>query len=96
MMDNVRISTVHWQEAQRIVASMTLEEKVAQLGSLGPKELLENGKLTEQGKELLKNGIGQITRLAGASDLGPREAAEAANEIQEYLLNHTRFISPKA
>ena len=94
MMDNVRISTVHWQEAQRIVASMTLEEKVAQLGSLGPKELLENGKLTEQGKELLKNGIGQITRLAGASDLGPREAAEAANEIQEYLLNHTRLRIP--
>lgn len=89
-----RISPVYWKQAKEIVASMTLEEKVAQLGSFGPHELLENGKLSEQGKERLKNGIGQVTRLAGASDLSPAEAAQAANEIQEYLLHHTRLKIP--
>ena len=30
------------------------------------------------------NGIGQITRLAGASSLGPDDAAHLANQIQKY------------
>lgn len=93
-MSHIRISPEDWEKAQAIVASMTLQEKVAQLGSVGPKELLENGKLTEDGKELLKHGIGQITRLAGASDLSPAEAAKAANEIQDYLFHHTRLKIP--
>jgi beta-glucosidase len=43
---------------------------------------------------LLHNGIGQITRLAGASSLGPRDAAALANQIQTYLLQSTRLAIP--
>lgn len=88
------ITDEHLREARQLLGRMNLEEKVAQLGSYGPEQLLEDGRLTEKGKELLRHGIGQITRLAGASDLGPEEAARAANEIQEYLVNRTRLGIP--
>lgn len=82
------------EKAKKIVDTMTLEEKVAQLGSYGPDKLLENGKLSEEGKKLLQAGVGQITRLGGASDLGPSQVVEAANEIQEFLINQTRLGIP--
>lgn len=88
------ITEEHLARAEELVRKMTLEEKAAQLGSFGPQHLLEDGRLSEKGKDLLRHGIGQISRLAGASDLGPAEAARAANEIQEYLLQKTRLGIP--
>lgn len=88
------ISEEHLSKARELLKEMTLEEKVAQLGSYGPDKLLEDGKLSENGKRLLSHGIGQITRLAGASDLGPEEAARAANEIQAFLTSETRLGIP--
>ncbi|HHV61661.1 MAG TPA: beta-glucosidase [Firmicutes bacterium] len=74
---------------------MTLEEKIAQLGSIWIRSLLVDGRFSpEKARELLKNGIGQITRIAGASTLGPREAAEVANEIQRFLIQNTRLGIP--
>ena len=79
-----------------LLQRMTLEEKVAQLGSIGPKELLdENGKfLPEQAAKQIPHGIGQITRLAGASGIEPEQAARAANELQEFLSKNTRLQIP--
>jgi len=88
------ITEEHLAQARQLVQQMTLEEKVAQLGSYGPDRLLENGHLSDSGRELLRHGIGQITRLAGASDMDPADAARAANEIQEYLVKHTRLGIP--
>ena len=88
------ITEEHLAKARKLVQQMTLQEKAAQLGSYGPDKLLENGRLSAKGKELLRHGIGQITRLAGASDLDPADAGRAANEIQDYLINHTRLGIP--
>lgn len=80
---------------ESLLAQMTLEEKVAQLGSIGPVKLMEKGKISsEKLDEFLKNGIGQITRIAGASALGPENAAIAANLVQEYLEKNTRLGIP--
>ncbi|MFQ6095112.1 MAG: glycoside hydrolase family 3 N-terminal domain-containing protein [Candidatus Bathyarchaeia archaeon] len=76
---------------------MTLEEKVAQLGSIPVMELLEDGKLSvEKARKLLKKGIGQITRIAGSrgQEIEPKEAAEIANSIQRFLLEETRLKVP--
>lgn len=43
---------------------------------------------------LLAHGIGHITRLGGASNLEPQEAAHLANEIQRFLKNNTRLGIP--
>ena len=40
------------------------------------------------------SGIGQITRLAGASSLGPNDAAHLANQIQKYVVESTRLKVP--
>lgn len=79
-----------------LLSRMTLEEKAAQLGSVWGYELIdERGKFSrEKAKELLKNGIGQVTRPGGSTNLEPQEAAELVNEIQRFLVEETRLGIP--
>ena len=74
---------------------MTLDEKLAQLGSYWSYEILDHERFDEEkAAERIGHGIGQITRLAGATNLGQRAVAELANEIQRYLLERTRLGIP--
>jgi len=82
---------------KELLRNMTLEEKIAQLGSVPAQALLEDGKFSrEKAKEMLSTGIGQITRIAGSRDifLNPKEAAEIANQIQRFLIEETRLKIP--
>ena len=74
---------------------MTLAEKVAQLDcywmyDLQTKGVFDNAKVTKY----LSNGIGQITRIGGASTMPPREAAKTANQLQKFLRENTRLGIP--
>lgn len=83
------------KEVSALIARMTLEEKIAQLGSCWVYELHTTGKLDNDKVALrLKDGIGQICRNAGATDQHPREAAISANRLQRYLKEHTRLGIP--
>lgn len=95
-MANINLDDYSLEEkVDRLLEEMTLEEKVAQLGSIGPDKILEDGKFSEEKAEkYLKNGIGQITRIAGASALEPKAAAEAANKVQKYIAENTRLGIP--
>jgi len=80
-----------------LLQRMTVEEKVAQLGAIWGPNILENGRFSpEKAKPLLREGIGQITRVSGGTrDVkSPREAAKIANEIQRFLLKKTRLGIP--
>jgi len=78
-----------------LLARMTLEEKCAQLGSRWVFELLENQRFSlPKARQLLSQGIGQITRIGGASNLGPKDSAELANTIQSFLIRETRLGIP--
>ncbi len=67
---------------------MSLEEKVAQLGSAWVFQLADGPELdAERAADLLRHGLGQVTRICGASSLGAREAAELANAIQRHLVD---------
>ncbi|MDY0094724.1 MAG: glycoside hydrolase family 3 N-terminal domain-containing protein [Candidatus Vecturithrix sp.] len=78
-----------------LLARMTVEEKCAQLGSYWVFELLENFAFSApKAEKLLQHGIGQITRIGGASTFHPKEAANMANAIQKYLLEQTRLGIP--
>ena len=48
----------------------------------------------EKAKRLIGCGIGQITRLAGATNLEAREVAVLANEVQRFLVEKTRLGIP--
>ena len=78
-----------------LLAQMTLDEKIAQLGSCWVFQLLTHMKFDPQkAAALMGSGIGQITRLAGASSLGPNDAAHLANQIQKYLVESTALGIP--
>lgn len=101
-MKNSQENTVYKDPSQSIdkrvddlLAHMTLEEKCAQLGSYWVFELLEDFTFSEtKAKNLLKHGVGQITRVGGATTLYPNEAAEMSNTIQKYLIENTRLGIP--
>jgi len=78
-----------------LLSRMTLEEKLAQLGGIWVFELLDGMTFSEEKAEpLLGNGIGQITRLGGATSLEPAASAQLANRIQAFLVERTRLGIP--
>jgi beta-xylosidase len=83
------------ERVEDLLGRMTLEEKLAQLGSRWVFELADGGgELVAAARDLLRHGIGQITRIAGASSLPPSEAAELANTVQRHLVEETRLGIP--
>src|SRR5512138_2818594 len=83
------------QRASELLGQMTLDEKLAQIGSYYIYDLQTKGDLDQQKvAEKLKHGIGQITRVAGASTLDPQSVAKVANTIQRFLVEHTRLGIP--
>jgi len=83
------------ERAENLLSLMTLDEKIAQLGSMWVYEILEGKNFSNnKAKILMKNGIGQVTRLGGASNFNPGESARTANMIQKYLKENTRLGIP--
>jgi len=78
-----------------LLAQMTLDEKLAQIGSYWMYELQTGGVLDlDKVRAKLGQGIGQITRVAGASTFDPVLAAKVGNQIQKFLLEQTRLKIP--
>ena len=78
-----------------LLGRMTRAEKIAQLGSVWSFEIVGIGTLNrERARRLVGNGIGQISRLAGATNLGACEVAALANEVQRFLIEETRLGIP--
>ena len=78
-----------------LLGRMTLDEKIAQLGSAWVFQLAgPEGFDDERATPLLSHGIGHITRIGGASSLRAVDAAALANQIQRHLVEHTRLGIP--
>ena len=78
-----------------LLGKMTVEEKIAQLTSFWFNDLQEQQQPSaDKIQALLKDGIGQVSRLGGSSTLSPLEVAKAGNEIQRFLVNQTRLGIP--
>lgn len=83
------------QKVDELLAKMSLEEKLAQLRSYWMYDLQTNGILDDQKvASRLIDGIGQITRIGGASTYLPGEAAKVANHLQHFLKEETRLGIP--
>ena len=82
-------------DVDTLVEQMTLEEKVAQLGTIRIGEFLEDGSFSEENaRELLSNGIGRITRVGRESHLSPAEVAQVVADVQAFLRTETRLGIP--
>ena len=86
---------LYQQKIEKLLAEMTLDEKIAQLGSYYIHQLQKKGQLNEQLIQTkLKHGIGQITRIGGGSTYNPAMVAKVGNTIQKYLVAQTRLGIP--
>jgi beta-glucosidase len=78
-----------------LLARMTVEEKIAQLQGVWIHELQTKGVIDDQKiASRLQHGIGQISRIGGASTYPPREAAKIYNHLQHFLKEKTRLGIP--
>ncbi len=78
-----------------LLSRMTLDEKLAQLGSAWVFELLSDMQFDRaKAEKLMRHGLGQITRVAGASSLDPTASAALANTIQKFLIDTSRLGIP--
>lgn len=95
-MDNYRNASLSADDRARdLMANMTLEEKVAQLSGIWVYEILSGSAFDpSKAKVRMGDGIGEITRLGGASSFAPAAAAACGNEIQRYLVERTRLGIP--
>ncbi len=78
-----------------LLARMLPEEKVAQLGSAWMFELVTGDQIDDdRASAICRHGLGQITRIAGASTLTADKVAGVANELQRRLIEGTRLGIP--
>jgi beta-glucosidase len=81
--------------AQDLLGRMTLAEKLAQLGSLWSFEILEGTGLDRgRARDRLHDGVGQVSRVAGATNLPPEKVAAFGDQIQRFLVEETRLGIP--
>jgi len=89
------MSTATQNRVDDLLSRMTLEEKLAQIGSRWMHELQTGGALDPiKIQQHLHLGIGQITRPGGKTTLPPLALAQAANQLQRYLVEETRLGIP--
>ncbi len=75
-----------------LLARMTLDEKLAQLGGVEP---IENLAFSEElFRSRTSDGAGQISMIGGHSKLGPKDVAELANKLQSHLVENSRLGIP--
>ena len=88
-----------------LLGRMTLPEKIAQMYSywliLSPDgnhrvrtDAFAQSATTDDLKEKLKVGVGQITRPLGTHPVNPKEGVRALNVLQKFLVNETRLGIP--
>ncbi len=83
------------KRVEDLLGRMTLEEKITQLGSHWVLEFLgPEGVDSEKLSKAFAHGVGQISRIGGATNLPPEQTARITNEIQRYLKDHTRLAIP--
>jgi beta-glucosidase len=77
-----------------LLGRMTTTEKVAQLGSAWVFQLVAGTALTPGARTIMEHGLGQVTRISGASNVASTAAADLANTIQRHLVEETRLGIP--
>jgi beta-glucosidase len=78
-----------------LLGRMSLDEKLAQLGCIWSTALLRDSRFDpELARAALAHGIGQITRIGGATGLRPRDVAALGNAVQRIAVEETHLGIP--
>src|ERR1700726_1210760 len=80
---------------ENLLALMTLDEKLAQLGCLWSTAFVSTGTFDPHTvAEKMQYGIGQVTRIGASTGLHPQESATLMNAIQQVAVEQTRLGIP--
>ncbi len=83
------------ERVEDLLAQMTLDEKLAQLGCLWSTALVQNDHFDPDfAAAKMPHGVGQVTRIGASTGLRPRESAELMNAIQRVAVERTRLGIP--
>ncbi len=83
------------ERVEDLLAEMTLDEKLAQLGCLWSTELVRGDAFdADYAASRMPHGVGQVTRIGASTGLRPRESAQLMNAIQQVAVERTRLGIP--
>ncbi len=83
------------ERVENLLAQMTLDEKLAQLGCLWSTAFVSDGDFEPDAvAEKMPHGIGQVTRIGASTGLRPQESAALMNAIQRVAVERTRLGIP--
>jgi len=89
------VNTALETRAEDLLARMTLDEKLAQIGCVWSTQLVEGDAFSAaRARERMPHGIGQVTRIGASTGLRPHESAAFMNEIQRFAVEETRLGIP--
>ena len=78
-----------------LLKRMTLDEKLAQIGCYWSRDLMDDSQFSQAlARQRIADGIGEITRVAGATALHPEASAAVINALQRFLVEETRLGIP--
>jgi beta-glucosidase len=78
-----------------LIGRMTLDEKLAQVGSIWLTELVQGDRFdAEYVAQKLEHGIGHVTRIGASTGLRPVASAQLMNQIQRVSVERTRLGIP--
>ncbi|HTK11431.1 MAG TPA: glycoside hydrolase family 3 N-terminal domain-containing protein [Ktedonobacteraceae bacterium] len=83
------------ERVEDLLALMTQEEKLAQLGCLWSTAFVSGGTFdADVVAAMIPHGIGQVTRIGASTGLHPAESAAHMNAIQKIAIERTRLGIP--
>jgi beta-glucosidase len=83
------------ERVEDLLGRMTLDEKLAQIGSIWLTELLQGDHFdADHAAELLADGIGHVTRIGASTGLRPTANARLANLLQRVAVERSRLGIP--
>jgi beta-glucosidase len=78
-----------------LLGRMTLDEKLAQIGSMWITELVRDDRFdADRVAAKLEHGIGHVTRIGASTGLRPAASARVMNQIQRVAVERTRLGIP--
>ena len=83
------------RRAADLLARMTLDEKIAQIGGIWLTSLVRDERFdADHVASKLRHGIGHVTRIGASTGLRPQGSAGLMNEIQKIAVERTRLGIP--
>lgn len=83
------------EKVNTLLSNMSLDEKLAQIEGIRPKEIMEDGKFSiEKCREVIPHGIGHFCQFSSGLTMSPTELRDFVREVQRYLVTETRMKIP--